>query len=73
MAQGLEPADVVVEFRLLRRLVSHPNRPQSRDTLIEAVWGYSGEIGSARWFFRPPRISFVPSPVRKTTSPSRTT
>lgn len=44
-----KPVDLTpIEFRLLRRLVSHPNRPQSRDTLIEAVWGYSGEIGSAR-------------------------
>ena len=30
------------EFRLLRYLVNHPNRPLSRDMLIEAVWGYSG-------------------------------
>ncbi len=36
------------EFRLLRYLASHPNRPCSRDDLIEAVWGYSGEIGSDR-------------------------
>jgi two-component system response regulator VicR len=36
------------EFRLLRYLVSHPNRPLSRDMLIEAVWGYTGDIGSDR-------------------------
>lgn len=37
-----------IEFRLLRYLASHPNRPLSRDDLIEGVWGYSGEIGSDR-------------------------
>ena len=36
------------EFRLLRYLVSHPNRPLSRDALIEAVWGYASDIGSDR-------------------------
>jgi DNA-binding response OmpR family regulator len=36
------------EFRLLRYLASHPNRPLSRDMLIEAVWGYTGDIGSDR-------------------------
>ena len=36
------------EFRLLRYLVSHPNRPFSRDALIEAVWGYASDIGSDR-------------------------
>ena len=36
------------EFRLLRYLVTHPNRPFSRDALIEAVWGYASDIGSAR-------------------------
>ena len=36
------------EFRLLRTLVSHPNQPISREGLIEAVWGYSGDIGSDR-------------------------
>jgi DNA-binding response OmpR family regulator len=36
------------EFRLLRYLVTHPNRPFSRESLIEAVWGYDGTIGSAR-------------------------
>ncbi len=36
------------EFRLLRYLVTHPNRPVSRETLIEAVWGYSGDLGADR-------------------------
>lgn len=36
------------EFRLLHHLVTHPNRPISRSALIEAVWGYDGEIGSDR-------------------------
>jgi DNA-binding response OmpR family regulator len=36
------------EFRLLRYLVSNPNRPFSRDALIEAVWGYDSDIGNDR-------------------------
>jgi DNA-binding response OmpR family regulator len=36
------------EFRLLRYLVTHPDRPFSRDALIEAVWGYDSDIGSQR-------------------------
>ena len=36
------------EFRLLRYLISNPNRPCSRDDLIQAVWGYNSDIGSAR-------------------------
>ena len=36
------------EFRLLRYLVSNPDRPFSRDQLIEAVWGYASDIGSDR-------------------------
>ncbi|MEE8390371.1 MAG: response regulator transcription factor [Anaerolineae bacterium] len=36
------------EFRLLRYLVSNPERPCSRDELIEAVWGYASDIGSDR-------------------------
>jgi DNA-binding response OmpR family regulator len=36
------------EFRLLRYMASNPNRPLSRETLIEAVWGYSSPIGSDR-------------------------
>ena len=36
------------EFRLLRYLVENPRIPSSRATLIEAVWGYSGELGSDR-------------------------
>ena len=36
------------EFRLLRYLIGHPNRPLSRETLIEAVWGYEEIIGDER-------------------------
>ena len=36
------------EFRLLRYLVTHPDRPIDRDTLIEAVWGYESDVGSSR-------------------------
>jgi DNA-binding response OmpR family regulator len=36
------------EFRLLRYLVENPRRPASRSRLIEAVWGYTNEIGSDR-------------------------
>jgi DNA-binding response OmpR family regulator len=36
------------EFRLLRYLVSNPDRPFSRDELIEAVWGYGSDVGSDR-------------------------
>ncbi len=36
------------EFRLLRQLISNPDRPQRRETLIDAVWGYESDIGSDR-------------------------
>jgi DNA-binding response OmpR family regulator len=36
------------EFRLLRYLVTNPDRPLSRDALIEAVWGYDSSIGTGR-------------------------
>jgi len=36
------------EFRLLRYLISNPDRPVSRNELIEAIWGYASEIGSER-------------------------
>jgi len=36
------------EFRLLRHLLAHPQRPFGRDQLIELVWGYASEIGSER-------------------------
>jgi DNA-binding response OmpR family regulator len=36
------------EFRMLRYLATHPNRPISRAVLIDAVWGYEGDIGSDR-------------------------
>ena len=36
------------EFRLLRYLVTHPDRPFSRNALIEAVWGYDSDICNER-------------------------
>lgn len=36
------------EFRLLRYLASHPNRPFSREALIETIWGYESLGGSDR-------------------------
>jgi len=36
------------EFRLLRYLVSNPERPFSRADLIETIWGYDSDIGSDR-------------------------
>ncbi len=36
------------EFRLLRYLASNPDRPISRETLIETVWGYDSDIGDDR-------------------------
>jgi DNA-binding response OmpR family regulator len=36
------------EFRLLRYLVSHPDRPFTRSALIEAVWGYDSNVGYDR-------------------------
>ena len=36
------------EFRLLRHLISHPQRPFGREQLIEVVWGYESDIGSDR-------------------------
>jgi len=37
-----------LEFRLLRHLVMHPDRPFDRDALIESIWGYDSEIGNSR-------------------------
>lgn len=37
-----------IEFRLLRHLLLHPNRPFERSMLIEAVWGYSSNIENDR-------------------------
>jgi DNA-binding response OmpR family regulator len=43
------PIDLTpTEFRLLRVLVANPHRPCSRAGLIEAVWGYDGDIDSDR-------------------------
>jgi DNA-binding response OmpR family regulator len=36
------------EFKILRHLVAHPRQPIARSALIEAVWGYDGEIGDDR-------------------------
>lgn len=37
-----------IEFRLLRILADSPGQVFSRDQLIEAIWGYNGDIGSDR-------------------------
>ena len=36
------------EFRLLRYMAIHPERPFARSELIEAVWGYDSELVSDR-------------------------
>jgi DNA-binding response OmpR family regulator len=36
------------EFRLLRYLIENPRRLASRSRVIEAVWGYTNDIGSDR-------------------------
>ncbi len=38
----------LTEFRLLHHLLSQPNRPFTREALIEAVWGYDTGIDSSR-------------------------
>ena len=44
-----DPVDLTpTEFRLLRQLVANADRPISREALIEAVWGYDGELGNDR-------------------------
>jgi DNA-binding response OmpR family regulator len=43
------PVDLTpIEYRLLRYLILHPDRPFSREALIEAVWGYDTVVGSER-------------------------
>jgi len=37
-----------IEFRLLRYLIKNADRPLSRDSLIEAVWGYDSDVGNDR-------------------------
>jgi DNA-binding response OmpR family regulator len=49
VTRGGRPVELTpTEFRLLRYLVNHPNRPFSRASLIEAVWGYTSDVGSDR-------------------------
>jgi DNA-binding response OmpR family regulator len=36
------------EFRLAYHLARHPRQPFTRDQLIEAVWGYDGDLGYDR-------------------------
>jgi DNA-binding response OmpR family regulator len=36
------------EFRLVHHMARHPGRAFTRDQLIEAVWGYSSDIGYDR-------------------------
>lgn len=37
-----------IEFRLLRYLASQPDRPITRDQLMDALWGYDSDIGNDR-------------------------
>lgn len=47
--RGGNPVELTpTEFRLLRYLVSNPQRPFSRAELIETIWGYDSDIGSER-------------------------
>jgi DNA-binding response OmpR family regulator len=47
--RGDQPINLTpTEFKLLRYLISNPRQPITRAGLIEAVWGYSGEIGDDR-------------------------
>jgi len=52
---------------MLRYLVSHPNRPVSREKLIEIVWGYEDIIGSTRTvdvYVRHIREKIEPEPAK---------
>jgi DNA-binding response OmpR family regulator len=46
--QGRQVYLTPTEFRLLRYLVIHPNRPFNREALVEAVWGYDSSVGNLR-------------------------
>jgi len=47
--RGGQPIDLTpTEFRLLRYLLANPDRPLSREAIIEAVWGYDSSVGSER-------------------------
>jgi DNA-binding response OmpR family regulator len=47
--RGGQPVHLTpIEFRLLRSLVRQPGRLQSREALIDSVWGYGGDVGSDR-------------------------
>ncbi len=49
VARAGAPIDLTpTEFRLLCCLLEHPDRPVTRETLIERVWGYTSEIESDR-------------------------
>lgn len=37
-----------IEFRILRYLASYPDRPFTREEIIENVWGYDSDLGSER-------------------------
>jgi DNA-binding response OmpR family regulator len=49
VTRGGEPVSLTpTEFRVLRYLITHPARAIPRETLVEAVWGYTGDVGSDR-------------------------
>ncbi len=44
-----EPVEITpTEFRLLAYLAAHAGRPVTRETLIEAVWGYDSDVANPR-------------------------
>jgi DNA-binding response OmpR family regulator len=45
---GREIALTPIEFKLLRHLVANGKRPLTRQQLIDAVWGYTDDVGSER-------------------------
>ena len=49
VTKGSQPVTLTpTEYKILRYLLGHPERPRSRDAIIEAVWGYDGEVTSDR-------------------------
>ena len=49
VTRGGEPIFLTpTEFRLLRYLASHPNRPVSREKLLDEIWGNANPVGYDR-------------------------
>jgi DNA-binding response OmpR family regulator len=48
-SRGERPVDLTpIEFKLLTYLATKADRPHTRDAIIQAVWGYTAEIGYDR-------------------------